>query len=61
MICVTERGSDKRVWINPKHIAAIEPEEWGTTIALGSKTGYQVLETADDIMDLLTEYYEVWP
>jgi hypothetical protein len=53
-ICLTECETDRFIWINIEHITALESEAHGTTVALSSKTGYEVQEDCDAILDLIS-------
>jgi hypothetical protein len=52
-IRLTECGSLRRIWVNLDHITALEVNEIGgatTTVALTSKSGYDVIESAEHIL-----------
>jgi hypothetical protein len=55
-IKLTECMSRRAIWVNVAHITALEVHEIGigaTTVALTSKSGYDVVESADDILVMI--------
>jgi hypothetical protein len=50
-ISVTEHKTGKIIWINAQCIVAVEPEWFGSIISLSSKSGFEVAENVDVVMD----------
>jgi uncharacterized protein YlzI (FlbEa/FlbD family) len=52
-IRLTEVETGRTVWVNAAHITAVELDNGFTTIALTSKTGYDVAESADNVLAMI--------
>jgi hypothetical protein len=50
-ISVTEHKTGNIIWINAQYIVAVEPEWFGSIVVLASKSGYDVNEPVDVVMD----------
>jgi hypothetical protein len=53
-ISVTEIKTNRVVWINTQSITAVEHRPvFGSIISLSSKSGFEVAETVDEVMDTI--------